>query len=91
MEARSRGRGADTAEEAHPRNRFQTVGARAAVPGDSTRSFAAVGAWFAIVFTGRDPRWNCVYVEGLIAVTTGVVGYALIFVADVYTRSRLHA
>ena len=53
--------------------------------------FAAIGAWFAILFTGRYPRGIFDYVEGVIRWHNRVVGYALILVTDVYPPFRLGA
>ena len=46
--------------------------------------FAAIGAWFAILFTGRYPRSIFDYIEGVIRWHNRVVGYALILVTDSY-------
>jgi hypothetical protein len=46
--------------------------------------FAAIGAWFAILFTGRYPRSIFDYIEGVIRWHNRVVGYALILVTDRY-------
>jgi hypothetical protein len=46
--------------------------------------FAAIGAWFAILFTGRYPRGIFDYVEGVIRWYNRVVGYAFILVTDRY-------
>lgn len=46
--------------------------------------FAAIGAWFAILFTGRYPRGIFDYIEGVIRWHNRVVGYALILVTDAY-------
>jgi hypothetical protein len=51
--------------------------------------FAAIGAWFAILFTGRYPRGIFDYVEGVIRWHNRVVGYALILVTDQYPPFRL--
>src|SRR5436190_4924569 len=51
--------------------------------------FAAVGAWFAILFTGRYPRTIFDYIEGVIRWHNRVVGYAFILVTDVYPPFRL--
>jgi hypothetical protein len=46
--------------------------------------FAVIGAWFAILFTGRYPRGIFDYVEGVIRWHNRVVAYALILVTDRY-------
>ena len=51
--------------------------------------FAAIGAWFAILFTGRYPRGLFDYVEGVIRWHNRVVGYAWILVTDQYPPFRL--
>jgi hypothetical protein len=51
--------------------------------------FAAIGAWFVILFTGRYPRGIFDYIEGVIRWHNRVVGYALILVTDVYPPFRL--
>jgi Domain of unknown function (DUF4389) len=43
-----------------------------------------IGAWFAILFTGRYPRGIFDYVEGVIRWHNRVVGYAFILVTDRY-------
>jgi hypothetical protein len=43
-----------------------------------------IGAWFAILFTGRYPRGIFDYVEGVIRWDNRAVGYALILVTDRY-------
>ena len=45
---------------------------------------AAIGAWFAILFTGRYPRSIFDYIEGVIRWHNRVVGYALILITDRY-------
>jgi hypothetical protein len=50
---------------------------------------AAIGAWFAILFTGRYPRSIFDYVEGVIRWHNRVVGYALILVTDAYPPFQL--
>jgi hypothetical protein len=50
---------------------------------------AAVGAWFAILFTGRYPRGIFDYLEGVIRWHNRVVGYALVLVTDEYPPFRL--
>jgi hypothetical protein len=44
----------------------------------------AIGAWFAILFTGRYPRGIFDFVEGVIRWHNRVVGYAFILVTDRY-------
>jgi hypothetical protein len=51
--------------------------------------FGVIGAWFAIVFTGRYPRGIFDYVEGVIRWHNRVVGYAFILVTDAYPPFRL--
>ena len=46
--------------------------------------FAAVAAWFAILFTGRYPRGLFDFVEGSLRWSNRVVGYALALVTDRY-------
>jgi hypothetical protein len=46
--------------------------------------FAVIGAWFAILFTGRYPRGIFNYVEGVIRWHNRVVGYGFILVTDRY-------
>jgi hypothetical protein len=50
---------------------------------------AAIGAWFAILFTGRYPRGIFDYLEGVIRWHNRVVGYALVLVTDEYPPFRL--
>jgi hypothetical protein len=45
---------------------------------------AAIGAWFAILFTGRYPRPLFDYMEGVIRWNNRVAGYAVILVTDEY-------
>lgn len=51
--------------------------------------FAVIGAWFAILFTGRYPRGIFGYVEGVFRWHNRVVGYAFILVTDRYPPFRL--
>ena len=53
--------------------------------------FAAIGAWFAILFTGRYPRGLFDYVEGVLRWENRVVGYAFVLVTDRYPPFRLRA
>jgi Domain of unknown function (DUF4389) len=53
--------------------------------------FATIGAWFAILFTGRYPRGLFGYVEGVIRWHNRVVGYAFILVTDEYPPFRLRS
>ena len=48
-----------------------------------------IGAWFAILFTGRYPRAMFDYVEGVIRWHNRVVAYALVLVTDQYPPFRL--
>lgn len=51
--------------------------------------FAAIGAWFAILFTGRYPRGLFDFIQGVIRWHARVVGYALVLVTDAYPPFRL--
>jgi hypothetical protein len=51
--------------------------------------FAGIGAWFAIVFTGRYPRGLFDYVEGVIRWHNRVVGYAFVLITDQYPPFQL--
>jgi hypothetical protein len=53
--------------------------------------FAVIGAWFAILFTGRYPRGLFHFVESVIRWHNRVVGYALVLVTDEYPPFRLRA
>jgi len=50
---------------------------------------AVIGAWFAILFTGRYPRSIFDYVEGVVRWHNRVVCYALILVTDEYPPFQL--
>lgn len=50
---------------------------------------AVIGAWFAILFTGRYPRGIFGFIEGVIRWHNRVVGYALILVTDRYPPFQL--
>jgi Domain of unknown function (DUF4389) len=51
--------------------------------------FAAIGAWFAILFSGRYPRGLFDYIEGVIRWHNRVVGYTFILITDRYPPFRL--
>lgn len=51
--------------------------------------FAVIGAWFAILFTGRYPRGIFDYLEGVIRWHNRVIAYALILLTDQYPPFRL--
>jgi hypothetical protein len=51
--------------------------------------FAVIGAWFAILFTGRYPRGIFDYVEGVVRWQNRVLGYAFVLVTDEYPPFRL--
>jgi len=46
--------------------------------------FAVIGAWFAILFTGRYPRGIFGFVEGVHRWAARVTGYAFTMVTDRY-------
>lgn len=50
---------------------------------------AVIGAWFAILFTGRYPRGIFKFVEGTLRWHNRVVGYAFTLVTDDYPPFRL--
>jgi hypothetical protein len=50
---------------------------------------ATIGAWLAILFTGRYPQGLFPYLEGVIRWHNRVVGYAFIMVTDEYPPFRL--
>jgi hypothetical protein len=52
--------------------------------------FAAIAAWFAILFTGRYPRGLFDYIEGVIGWQNRVAGYAVLLVTDQYPPFSLH-
>lgn len=53
--------------------------------------FAVIGAWFAILFTGRYPRALFNYVEGVLRWELRVMAYAILLITDEYPPFRLSA
>ena len=51
--------------------------------------FALIGAWFAVLFTGRYPRGIFTYLEGVGRWHNRVTGYAFTLVTDQYPPFRL--
>jgi Domain of unknown function (DUF4389) len=51
--------------------------------------FAAIGAWFAILITGRYPRGIFNFLVGVMRWTNRVIAYALVLVTDQYPPFRL--
>jgi hypothetical protein len=51
--------------------------------------FAAIGAWFVILFTGGYPRGLFDFIEGVIRWHNRVIGYAFILVTDRYPPFQL--
>lgn len=56
---------------------------------DVAAIFVVIGAWFAILFTGRYPRGMFDYIEGAIRWRSRVVGYAFILITDEYPPFQL--
>ena len=52
---------------------------------------AAIGAWFAILFTGRYPRGLFDYIEGVLRWHARVLGYAFLLLTDRYPPFSLAA
>jgi len=53
--------------------------------------FAAIAAWFAILFTARYPQGLFRYIEGVLRWHNRVIGYAFTLVTDRYPPFRLRA
>jgi hypothetical protein len=51
--------------------------------------FAVIGAWFAILATGRYPRGLFTYVEGVLRYATRVTAYVALLTTDEYPPFRL--
>jgi hypothetical protein len=51
--------------------------------------FAVIGAWFAILATGRYPRVLFTYVEGVLRYATRVTAYVALLTTDEYPPFRL--
>jgi uncharacterized protein DUF4389 len=54
-------------------------------------ALAVIGAWFAILFTGRYPRGIFDFVEGVLRWQNRVMAYAFVLVTDEYPPFRLGA
>ena len=52
-------------------------------------AFAAIGAWFAILFTGRYPRSVFGYIEGVMRWWLRVAAYAFLLITDEYPPFQL--